>query len=208
MEKHQKKTFIAHEHLIDFKNFTITKEYTKRPKTIGFIGRLSQEKGIMNFIKALSEVLKEKQEYHYLIGGDGLLHDKILDYIKVNNLEDAVTTTGWITHDKLPEYLNQLRLLVVPSYTEGLPNIILEAMACGTPVLVTPVGAIPDIIQDRKTGFIIKNNTPSVIAKGIIKAIEYPKVESIIENAQKLVQKQFNFSAAVKQYTTIIQDVL
>jgi glycosyltransferase involved in cell wall biosynthesis len=52
-----------------------------------------------------------------------------------------------------------LALLVIPSYTEGLPNIMLEAMACGTPMLASPVGAIEDVIKDEETGFILRSKS-------------------------------------------------
>jgi glycosyltransferase involved in cell wall biosynthesis len=67
---------------------------------------------------------------------------------------------GWISHDDLPNYLNRFWLLVLPSYTERFPGIMLEAMSCGTPVLATPVGVIPDVIIGEKTGFIMENSTP------------------------------------------------
>ena len=74
------------------------------------------------------------------------MKDNIEAYLVKNNLSDTVKLTGWIPHGELPKYLNELKLLVVPSYTEGLPNIVLEAMACGTPILETSVGGIPDFI--------------------------------------------------------------
>jgi len=82
-----------------------------------------------------------------------------------NGLITRVDIPGWISQVDLAKYLNTLRLLVLPSSTEGLPNILLEAIACGTPVVSTPVGAIPDIIQDDENGFIMDNNSPDVYQK-------------------------------------------
>lgn len=65
--------------------------------------------------------------------------------MKQSNLNDKVSLVGRVSYDEVPRYLNQLKLLVILSYSEGFPNTVLEAMACGTPVLATRVGAVPDI---------------------------------------------------------------
>lgn len=111
---------------------------------------------------------------------------------------------GWISHDNLPQYLNELKLIVLPSFTEGLPSIILEAMACGTPVLSTPVGAILDYIKDGETGFIMENNSPECIVSNIIRALNYPNLKQIAENGRKVVEKEFTFEKAVESYKNII----
>ena len=87
------------------------------------------------------------------------------------NLNNKVELTGWIPHDELPDYSNMLKLIVLPSYTEGLPNIMLEVMACGTPVLATPVGAIPDVINDGENRFLMENNSQECIAENVITSI-------------------------------------
>jgi len=61
-----------------------------------------------------------------------------------------------VDHQELTGYLNEFKVLILPSYTEGLPGVILEAMACGTPVLITGVGSIPDIIDDHVNGFLLR----------------------------------------------------
>ena len=105
------------------------------------------------------------------------------------------------------DYLNELKLLVLPSYTEGLPNIMLEAMACGTPVLATPVGAIPDVIKDGETGFIMENNSPERIAENVIRALNDSNLDIIVKNARELVEKDFTYEAAVERYRKILGSI-
>jgi glycosyltransferase involved in cell wall biosynthesis len=115
-----------------------------------------------------------------------------------------VELNGWISRDRLADYLNKMKLLVLPSYTEGLPNIILEAMACGVPVLATSVGAIPDFIVDEKTGFLMKDNSPECIAHNVLRALTYPDLEQIAGNAKSLVEREFTCEKAEETYKKII----
>ena len=207
LEKYRHKMLISHEHFLDFEKFKINKHFNERDNLVGYIGRLSGEKGIMNFVEAIPKILRKRSDIKFLIGGDGELRDQIVAYLKHENLDTEVTMTGWISHEKLPDYLNELKLIVLPSYTEGLPNIMLEAMACGTPVLATPVGAIPDIIKDCNTGFILENNTPECIANNIIRALEYPNLENIEHNGRKLVKEEFKYEVVVEKFRHIINNM-
>ncbi|MCK4250324.1 glycosyltransferase family 4 protein, partial [candidate division WOR-3 bacterium] len=148
LEKYKNKISIAHHHFFDFDKFKIKKKLEERDNLVGYIGRLSEEKGTLNFVKAIPKILKERNEIEFLIGGDGQLRDKIERYLEGESLNDKIKLTGWIPDEEFSTYLNELKLFVLPSYTEGLPYTLLEAMACGTPVLATPVGAIPDVIKD------------------------------------------------------------
>jgi len=204
LEGHKDKIVIAHEHFLDFSKFKEEKPLRARDSLVGYIGRLSEEKGILNFVEAIPKVLEREDNVKFLIGGDGQLRDGIEKYLAQANLNDKVKLPGWIPHDELPKYLNELKLLVLPSYTEGLPNIMLETMACGTPVLATPVGAIPDVIKDGETGFIMENNSPECIAKNVAKALHHPNLEQIAQNARALVEKEFTYEAAVEGYRRIL----
>ena len=200
------KILIAHEHFLDFNTFTVTTPYYKRSYFIGYIGRLSKEKGVQHFIQALPTILSECQDLQVLIGGDGQLKETIEKSLQEMGIRSNVDLPGWISHDDLPKYLNQLRLLVLPSYTEGLPNIMLEAMACGTPVLATPVGAIPDVIQDEVTGFIMENNTPECIAQNVMRALNHPDLEIIAERGRQYVAREFTFEKAVERWRRILEE--
>jgi len=204
ISKYKNKISVAHEHFLNFDKLKIQIRFVKRECLIGFIGRFSEEKGTMNFAKAILEVLREKNESEFLMGGDGNIKNEIEKYLYERNLINKVSFPGWISHEIIHEYLNKLKLLVIPSYTEGLPNIMLEAMACGTPVLATPVGAIPDYIKDGETGFIMENNSPECIAQNVIRVLNHPNLEQIANNGRELVEKEFTFEKAVEGYREML----
>lgn len=205
LEKYCHKVLIAHEHFLNFRIFTVTTPLPDRPPLIGYIGRLSEEKGVQHFVQALPIILSTYQDLRVLIGGNGQVEKAIEASLQEGGVTARVDLPGWISHDDLPTYLNQLRLLVLPSYTEGLPNIMLEAMACGTPVLATPVGAIPDVVVDGKTGFIMENNTPECIAANVFRALNSPELEQIAENGRQFAKENFTFEKTVNTWKKILQ---
>ena len=207
LKKFKKKISIIYEHFIDFNTFKIKKKIDIRANLVGYVGRLSEEKGTMNFVQAIPKLLEEKTEIEFLVIGDGQLRDEIEKYILNKNIYNYVKLLGWFSHDELPDYLNKLKLVVLPSYTEGLPNLMLEAMACGTPVLATAVGAIPDIIKDGETGFIMENNSSACIAENVMRALEHPDLETIAENARALVEREFTYEVAVDRWKNIMEAV-
>jgi glycosyltransferase involved in cell wall biosynthesis len=172
-----------------------------RKYNIGFVGRLSKEKGIVNFLKAL-ELVNVDVDTNVIIIGDGEERDRVLSEIQL--LEHIsklnITYIDWVENSKLPNYLNEIKLLVVPSYKEGLPNIVLEAMACGCVVLATAVGGIPGVIKDGNSGFIMKDNSPECIAENVMRALEHPDLEGIVENARARVEREFTYEVAVERY--------
>ncbi len=207
LTKHNTKIIITSRHFLNFDRFRVQFVLSERMEMVGYVGRLSEEKGVLEFVEAIPAILDLESSVRFLIGGDGQLRERLQNCICEEGLQREVCFPGWISRNELPDYLNILKLLVLPSHTEGLPNIMLEAMACGTPVLCAPIGAIPDIIIDGKTGFIMENNSADCIAQNVIRALNHPDIDKIVENARALVQKEFTFKAVVDRYENLLSNV-
>ena len=189
---------------VDTSRFRLERELKNRKKLVGLVSILAPVKGVVNFIDSLPLILRQLPDVEFLIGGGGPLFYKIKDRLEKDGLCDKVRLTGWLSNYQVADYLNQMKLLVLPSYEEGLPNIILEAMACGTPVLATPVGGIPDVIKDEKTGFILEDNSAESIARGVIKALNHPRLLEITKNARALIESKYSYAATVHRYENIL----
>jgi glycosyltransferase involved in cell wall biosynthesis len=208
INKYRKKISITGAVYVDIASFKMKKELKNKRNLIGYIGRLSSEKGVLNFAKAIPLILKERNDLDFLIGGNGPLFDEIKNELKNNGSYNKVELPGWISHDELPKYLNELKLIVAPSYTEGgVPTVIMEAMACGTVSLVTPVAGV-DVIKDGESGFILEDNSPECIAENVIRALEHPNLDEIVNNACNLVEEEFSYETEVRRYRDMLYGLL
>lgn len=204
IQKFKNKIVVAYYNFVDFEKFRIKTKYSKRKEIIGFIGRLSEEKGILNLIRIFPRILKEYPDLKLFIIGDGHLKSEVFKYVKANKLNQNIIIFGWLAQAKIPDILNELKLLVLPSFGgEGLPMVVIEAMACGTPVLVTPVGSIPEFVQDGKNGFIVTSNSAENIEKAVISTLQRKDMEKIIRTARMYAQKKFYYLAAAERYKFI-----
>ena len=193
---------------VDTDLFKINRNVQDRNNLVGYIGRLVKGKGVMNFVQAMPLILKRSDGLKFLIGGEGPLFDEIKNDLQSKGLSENVELTGWIPHDVLPKYLNEQRLFVFPSYSEGLPGAVQEAMACGTPVVATPVGCVPDLIRDGETGFIMGDNSPECIAKNVIRALEHPNLEEIVKNAKKLIEDEYSYEVMVRKCRDSLDELM
>ena len=199
------KLIFLYEHFVDTNAFDQNIKIKNRQKIVGFVGRLSYEKGILNFLEAIHCIAAKDSDIKFIIAGSGPLDSEINHFINRNLLKERVKLLGWIPHNALPELLNQLKLLVIPSYTETGPLVLLEAMACGTPVAATLVGLVSNLVEDEFTGFILENNSPECIAFAITRALEYPKLDLISSNARELIEKEYTYDATIVRYRKLFE---
>lgn len=205
--KFSKKIRISPRHFLDFERFKIVKNIQERGNIVGYVGALSEIKGIMNLLQAIPLVLEREPDTRFVIIGEGPLFDQIKSFIYIHNIEHNVELTGWVPHDNLFLYLNEFKFIVLPSFTEGLPNIILEAMACGTPVLTTSVGSISDLIVNNENGFLLRDYSADCISKNIIKLLNSNSLFKVSIEGRSFVENNFTFEIAAKNYREIIHEL-
>lgn len=143
---------------------SITDEY------IVFIGNLKKEKGVVELLDAFNAIHQKypSLKLKYVGNGEMLAHLKSLTVSY--SIQNKVDFAGVKAHDLLPTILGQAKLLALPSYNEGVPNVVLESMACGVPVVATSVGGIPEVVP-KDCGYLATDITSECIAKNIEKAL-------------------------------------
>jgi glycosyltransferase involved in cell wall biosynthesis len=193
-----------------FNEFRVIKGYKKRKNLVGYVGNLAKGKGILNLFEGIRIIVNNfgDKAPHFLIIGGGELYSYLKNKLNMYKLSKHVLLAGRMPHKALPKYYNEMKLLILPSYTEGIPSVILEAMACGTPVLATPVGAIPDVIKDGETGFLLKSNDPKQIADKIIELLNKPELlEKVSKNAYNHVRENFSYEKILESWRKIIREI-
>jgi len=171
------------------------------------MGVLAKEKGIIEFLKSCNILKNRNVAIRILILGDGILKDQVEQYINKNNLSALVQLKNFADSHEIPKTLNKIKLLVIPSYSEGLPNRLLEAMACGTPVLTTPVGGIPDLINEGETGFLLKSNNPEHIAERVIELLNKPELlEKVSISSHNYIKKSFGYEKTLEDWQRILSE--
>lgn len=138
---------------------------------IVYIGNLLPIKGVDRLIEAASHLPKDVT---IAIIGDGPMQTALQTKCQENRATCQIKFLARQPHDKIPLWMNAANILCLPSYNEGCPNVILEALACATPVVAFPVGGIPDMITNGKNGFLVEQNTAHNLGQTLNKALRHP----------------------------------
>ena len=164
------------------------------------VGRLSPEKGFDQLVEAARTIVRGSGEHiGIVLIGDGPDRRKLEKQVVAAGLESTVAFAGFRTDvDRL---LPSADILVQSSYTEGLPNVVLEAYAAGIPVVATDVGGTGEIIDDRVTGFLVRPGDPAALARRIIELAGSPELrQDMGERGRSLVRTHFSFARQANQY--------
>jgi glycosyltransferase involved in cell wall biosynthesis len=176
------------------------KEYNK----ILFLGRICKDKGIDELLEALSSIHKYRPDVHLYIGG---IYEDSSYKSKVDACRDYVTYLGWIRGEEKEKYLRKSGILVLPSYYEGFPVSIIEAMLRENVVIASEVGGIPDIIDQDKNGILIPAKDAKALENAIYRVLEDNRfAQELGENGRKTVLEKYSVERNVDRLVDLYRE--
>ena len=136
------------------------------------VGRLCEQKGQMLLIDALARIVGEGREVHLTLVGDGEMRAAVEEHVAHYDLGESVELIGWADTERVREELLAARALVLPSFAEGLPVVIMEALALGRPVLSTYVAGIPELVRPGECGWLVPAGCVDSLATALQEVLE------------------------------------
>jgi len=201
---------------IDFSKFDIKIDAERKKKElgilngekiVGMVGRLSEQKAPLDFVKAIPEVLKARSDVRFVIVGDGELKQKTLDLSKKLNVDSKLMVLGF--REDVPELLQTFDVFVLTSLWEGLGRSLTEAMYTGRSVVATNVEGVPELVKPGKTGLLVEPRDVQAIAKGIIHLLDDEKSAGKMgKAAAESIHADFTADAMVKNLEKLYEDLV
>jgi len=138
------------------------------------VGRLCEQKGQLLLLDAARRLLQKGTQLRLVLAGDGEMRAELEELITLYNLEDVVRITGWISSDRVRDEILAARALVLPSFAEGLPVVIMEAMALRRPVISTFVAGIPELVNSGEHGWLVQAGDAETLATAMQACLDTP----------------------------------
>ncbi len=181
----------------------------RKPKTVvvGAAGRLSPEKGFDVLVRAAEIVQRTNPDVGFALFGAGNCKDSLSRQIAALGLSSNFALIGF--RADLDRFMPFFDLLVLPSHTEGLPNVVLEAFAAGVPVIATAVGGTPEVVADGSNGYLVPQGDAEEMAKRIVQALTSSDVlRDMGANARATVASRFSFGQQATLYRNLFNQLI
>lgn len=138
------------------------------------VGRFAEQKGFGLLIRGFAEAWRQNPALRLSLVGDGELRPQIEALIAANGMGDAVTLLGWQDESGVRAAMGAAHALVTPSFAEGLPVVIMEAMACARPIIATYIAGIPELVRPGHEGWLVPAGDAGALAQTMLQAAETP----------------------------------
>jgi glycosyltransferase involved in cell wall biosynthesis len=170
-------------------------------------GRLSPEKGFDVLIDAAACVVQQKRDVGFVVFGEGPRREPLEARIRSRGLDALFVLAGF--RADLDRLFPHFDLLALPSHTEGLPNVALEAMAAGVPIVATAVGGTPEVVDEGATGHLVSAGDSAAFARRIVALASTPdRAREMGQLGRERVEREFSFDAQADCYRALFAELL
>lgn len=181
------------------------------PYRLLFCARLVREKGVYEAVEAMKYIVKKYPDAILTVMGEGRECNALKSFAKDIGVRDNVIFTGFLSGKRKYEIFKNSHIFVYPSYKEGFPTVVLEAMAAGLPVITTPVGGVKYALKDGINGYFIKSMPPNPeeIAHLVIKLLSNPEImRKMHENNMLEVKEKYDVLAVIRKIVKIYENIV
>ena len=183
--------------------------WQKDRRIILCVRRLVQRMGLENLISAIALVRNQHPDVLLLIAGKGAISEALRSQIKELQLENHVQLLGFVPDQDLAIAYRAAELSIVPTISlEGFGLIVIESLAAGTPVLGTPIGGIPEILQPFASDLILEGSTTQQLAQGIIESLSGQRKMPTAEACQAYVRQNYDWQVIARQMKSVYEQIL
>ncbi len=168
---------------------------------------MEEHKGIKYLLESASLLLRSRNDVSFLIVGDGALKEELKILCADLKIEENVIFAG--ERSDIPEILSLTDIFVLPSLREGLPLTILEAMACGKPVIATNVGGVPEVVNDGVSGILVYQGDPEALHRAMNELLEdREKLKRMGHNGKKVCNENFDSKTMIGKIENLYDSLM
>jgi len=199
-------------HGVDTSFFRLADRPKPQPPLVFSAGRLIEKKGFDVLIDACARLASSGVDFRCEIAGDGPLREVLQAQIGRNGLAETVALVGGLSQEQMLERYAGATVFALPCVVaadgdhDGLPNVLLEAAACGVALVSTPVGGIPELVRDGETGLLVPERDPAALAEAVKRLLaDAPLRAKLAAAARRDVEQRFGIEANVRRLAEVLE---
>ena len=177
-------------------------------RTILFLGHLYREKGIFELVDAFAELASERKDVRLVVAGEGSAAQALRRHVEAAGVDGLVTLPGWVGPAEKVRLLQHAACLVLPSYHEGLPLVVLEAMTAGVPVVASAVGGIPEVARHELEALLVEPRDVASLRQALERILDDEELAASLVRAARLRARDFGADALTRRVGSVYEETL